>query len=254
VATVDDFVITTRSLISAAEREGVRLRLLGSLAFRFHCSGHVDYLDAMERELTDIDFAANGTDRRELRRFFDGLGYLEDKDVLVTMEGARYSYRHPENDIGVDVFFDRLDFCHPVELAGRLTLDSPTISLADLVLEKVQIVEINEKDIKDLIVCFLEHDLGTGDTELIDDGYIAEVLSKDWGFYYTATTNMEKIKAFLPRYGVLRDDERRLVQSRINALLERIHAAPKSMRWKARARVGTKVRWYNEVSAKESTF
>jgi hypothetical protein len=254
VATVDDFVMTTRSLISAAEREGLRLRLLGSLAFRFHCPGHVDYLDAMERELTDIDFAASGKDRRELRRFFDGLGYIEDKDVLVTMEGARYSYRHPENDIGVDIFFDRLDFCHPVELADRLTLDSPTISLGDLVLEKVQIVEINEKDIKDLIVCLLEHDLGAQDRELVDADYVAGVLSKDWGFHYTAATNFEKVKAFLPKYAVLSDDHRRLVQSRINALLERIHAAPKSMRWKARARVGTRMRWYKEVSAKESTF
>jgi hypothetical protein len=254
VATVDDFVMTTRSLISAAEREGLRLRLLGSLAFRFHCPGYVDYLDAMERELTDIDFAASGKDRRELRKFFDGLGYIEDKDVLVTMEGARYSYMHPENDIGVDIFFDRLDFCHPVELADRLTHDSPTISLADLVLEKVQIVEINEKDIKDLIVCFLEHDVGTGDRELVDVDYIAGVLGKDWGFYYTATTNLEKVKAFLPKYVVLSDDERTLVQNRINALLERVDATPKSMRWKARARVGTKVRWYKEVSAKESTF
>jgi hypothetical protein len=254
VATVDDFVMTTRSLISAADREGVRLRLLGSLAFRFHCPRHVDYLDAMERELTDIDFAATGKERRDLRKFFGGLGYIEDKDVLVTMEGARYSYRHPENDIGVDIFFDRLDFCHPVELADRLTLDSPTISLADLLLEKVQIVEINEKDIKDLIVCLLEHDLGKQDRELIDEDYIASVLSKDWGFYYTATTNLEKVKAFLPKYDVLSEDERWLVQSRIDALLQRVAATPKSMRWKARARVGTKVRWYKEVSAKESTF
>jgi hypothetical protein len=254
MATVDDFEVTTRSLIHAAETEGVRLRLLGSLAFRFHCPDHVSYLDAMERELTDIDFAASGKDRKELRRFFNSLGYVEDKDVLVTMEGARYSYRHPENDVGVDIFFDRLDFCHPVELVNRLELDSPTISLADMVLEKVQIVEINEKDVKDLIVCFLEHDVGAADHERIDGDYIAGVLSKDWGFYYTATTNFSKVKAFLPKYGVLSDEERMLVEARIDEVLDQIEAAPKSMRWKARARVGTKVRWYKEVSAKESTF
>ena len=67
--------MTTRSLISAADREGVRLRLLGSLAFRFHCPRYVDYLDAMERELTDIDFAASGKERRDLRKFFGGLAY-----------------------------------------------------------------------------------------------------------------------------------------------------------------------------------
>lgn len=252
--TLDDFTSTTQTLIAAAEAEGVRVRLLGSLAFRYHCPGHVDYLDAMDRELTDIDFAASGKDRKRLRAFFDALGYVEDKDVLVTMEGARYSYKHPQNRVGVDIFFDRLDFCHPVELGDRLDLDSPTISLADLVLEKVQIVEINEKDIKDLIVCFLEHDVGAGDRERIDDDYIAGVLSKDWGFYHTATTNLQKVKGFLAKYEVLSEPERTLVASRIDALLAEIEAAPKSMRWKARARVGTKVRWYKEVSAKEATF
>ena len=254
MATVEEFTTTAQSLIEKADEVGVRLRLLGSMAFRFHCPKYVHYLDAMERELTDIDFAASSKDRTKLRAFFDGLGYLEDKDVLVALEGTRYCFTHPRNALGIDVFFDRLDYCHPVELGDRLDLDSPTISLADLVLEKIQIVEINEKDIKDLIVCFLEHDLGRDDRDLIDIDYIAQLLSRDWGFYYTATINLQKVAGFLVKYEVLSDDERHTVAARLDDALKRIEAAPKSMRWKARARVGTKVRWYKEVSAKESTF
>jgi hypothetical protein len=254
MATVEEFTDTTQSLIDKAEEVGVSLRLLGSMAFRHHCPKYVHYLDAMERELTDIDFVASSKDRTKLRAFFDALGYIEDKDVLVTLEGARYSYRHPRNSLGVDIFFDRLDYCHLIELRGRLDLDSPTISLADLLLEKLQIVEINEKDIKDLIVCLLEHDLGPDDRELIDIDYIAERLSRDWGFWYTATTNLQKVAGFLVKYDALSEEERYMVRTRIGQALKSIDAAPKSMRWKARARVGTKVRWYKEVSAKEATF
>jgi hypothetical protein len=254
VVTVEEFDATARSVVQRAQERDLHLRLLGSMAFRFHCPKYQSYLDAMERELTDIDFVAAGRERREVRALFEELGYLEDRDVLVAMEGARYCYTHPSNKLGVDVFFDRLDYCHAIELGDRLDLDSPTISLADLVLEKTQIVQINEKDIKDLIVCFLEHELGSGERELIDGAYIADLLSKDWGFYYTATSNLEKVGRFLPRYEVLADNEHSLVDDRIGALVGLIEAAPKSIRWKARARVGTKVRWYREISAKESTF
>lgn len=254
MVTLRQFLETTRQLIDEADKQGIELRLLGSIAFRLHCPKYVGHLDAMKRDLTDIDFAASGSDRRKIRAFFKRLGFIEDKDILVVMEGARYSFQHPRNGLGVDVFFDRLDFCHPIDLGDRLDLDSPTICLCDLILEKLQIVEIDEKDVKDLIVCFLEHDLGKDDRESIDGDYIAHVLSRDWGFWYTATTNLPKIKSFLGRYEALSEGERRTVVERIDRLLDRIEAEPKSLRWKARARIGTKVRWYKEVSAKESTF
>lgn len=254
MATLEQFLSATDSLIEEAEKEGIRLRLLGSIAFRFHCPRYVDHLDAMKRELTDIDFAASSKDRRRIREFFQSRGWIVDRDVLVALEGSRYCFQHPENDLGVDIFFDRLDFCHLIELSDRLYLDSPTICLGDLVLEKLQIVEINEKDIKDLIVCFLEHEVGADEREKIDDVYIARRLSEDWGFWYTATTNLDKVKGVLPHYDSLLDEERQLIQSRIDELLDRIQSEPKTVRWKIRARIGTKVRWYNEVSAKENTF
>lgn len=254
MATLEQFLDTTDMLIGEAEKHGIKLRLLGSIAFRLHCPENVGHLDAMNRELTDIDFAASGKDRRRIREFFVERGWQEDKDILVAMEGARYSFYQPDNGLDVDVFFDRLDFCHPIELAHRLHLDSPTICLGDLVLEKLQIVEINEKDIKDLIVCFLEHDVGPDDREQIDDEYIAKRLSGDWGFWYTATSNLAKLESFLPKYESLPDSQRQLVTNRIAALLERIEKEPKSLKWKTRARVGTKMRWYNEVSTKAKTF
>lgn len=242
------------TLLLEAEASDICLRLVGSMAFRVHCSEHYAYFDALEREHTDIDFVAPKSDRRKLRTFFEERGYVEDRDVLIAAEGARYFYTNPRNGLGIDAFIDRLDYCHLVDLHDRMKLDAPTVPLADLVLQKLQIVEINERDIKDLIVCFVEHDVGSDDREKIDADYIASLLSKDWGFYYSAMTNAEKVLGFLARYLVLSDVDKVQVADRIQRLRASVESAPKSLKWKARARIGTKVRWYNEVNEKESTF
>ena len=120
--------------------------------------------------------------------------------------------------------------------------------MADIVLEKLQIVEINPKDIKDLILLFLEHDVGDVDKETINGKYIAELLSKDWGFYYTSTTNLKKLTSLMGEYVKLSPDETKTIQERVDKLLSVIENQPKSMGWKMRSRVGTKQKWYTEVS------
>jgi hypothetical protein len=164
------------------------------------------------------------------------------REIYVDPHGQRHS---------VDVFYDKLDFCHPVEFKGRLELDSPTIPLSDIVLEKLQIVEINEKDLKDLMIIFLEHPVGGGEQaarEEIDGRYIAKRFSGDWGFYYTANLNFDKILAFLPRYDAFTPDHRRTIAGRIAELRELIEHAPKSTAWKMRARIGPRKKWYRDVA------
>jgi hypothetical protein len=43
---------------------------------------------------------------------------------------------------------------HVVKFQNRLHVDSPTIPLAELALEKLQIVHLNEKDVKDMLMLF----------------------------------------------------------------------------------------------------
>lgn len=253
-ASAEDYMRTAQTLLTEAEQNDICLRLVGSMAFRVHCDHHSAYFDALERELTDIDFVAPKADRRKLRSFFEQRGYIEDRDVLIAAEGSRYFYTDPKNGVGIDAFIDRLDYCHLVDLHDRMTLDSPTVPLADLVLQKLQIVEINERDIKDLIVCFVEHEIGVGDREMIDGVYIADLLAKDWGFFHTAMMNTERVLQFIDRYTVLDEQDRATAAARITQLRGLVEGAPKSLRWKARAKIGTKVRWYNEVNEKESTF
>jgi hypothetical protein len=183
-------------------------------------------------------------------------GYKSHDGMMVGTEGARHVYQHPEWPLHVDVFTDELNYCHPIPFKGRLELDSPTISTTDLLLEKMQIVEINLKDLKDTMVLMLEHPVGdkSAGRESIDDDYITGIMSSDWGFYYTFTTNLRKVIEFIPQFPAVSGGDGEIIKGRINSLIQRIEDAPKGMKWKLRAKIGTRARWYQEVSEKGEIF
>jgi hypothetical protein len=240
-------------LVNSARDRGITLRILGSLAYRLHCPANIGLFEAMQRDLTDIDFATTGEQRKSVRDFLSGLGYVIDKDILVTTEGKRYAFMDPKNGLNIDVFFDELFFCHAIPLKNRLDLDYPTITPTDLLLEKMQIVEINPKDIKDSLVLLLEHSIAPSAPDAIDAGYIAKLLAADWGFYYTFTTNMKRLDGEMAKAGFA-PEAAALVRGRIAELIEAIERAPKGTAWKLRARVGTRMKWYQEVAEKGQTF
>ncbi|MBD0290534.1 MAG: hypothetical protein ICV74_04690 [Thermoleophilia bacterium] len=244
------------AIIAAAESKGIELRLLGAIAVIKHCPGFIWLHEATHRELTDIDFAAYSREQREVNELLTGLGYASKggggRGVTMEVWTGREIYVDPHGQRhSVDVFYDKLDFCHPVEFKGRLALDSPTIPLADIVLEKLQIVEVNEKDLKDLMILFLEHPVATGAAagqEEIDGDYIAKRFAGDWGFYYTANLNFDKMLAFLPRYQAFTGEHRETIAGRIAELREAIERKPKSTGWKMRARIGPRKKWYRDVA------
>jgi hypothetical protein len=248
-----DYVDLAVELVSSARERGLTLRILGSLAYRLHCPANLHLFDQMKRDLTDIDFAAKGAQRKEVRDYLTSLGYLIDQDILVTSEGKRYAFTEPTTGMNVDIFFDELFFCHPIPLRDRLDLDYPTITPTDLMLEKMQIVEINPKDVKDSLVLLLEHPLTPEISEAIDPTYIARLLAGDWGFYHTVTTNLRKLDEEAQKAGLDAEAES-TVRHRIEELLQAIERVPKSTGWKLRARIGTRVKWYQEVAEKGQTF
>jgi hypothetical protein len=249
-----EYVERALGLVDQAAARGIELRILGSLAYRLHCPANIALFEAMQRDLTDIDFAARGSQRKEVRAFLGELGFEIDHDLLATTEGARYAFEERSTGLVVDVFFDELYFCHPIPLKDRLGLDSPTITPTDLLLEKTQIVEINPKDIKDSLVLLLEHPLQAGERDAIDQHYIADIMAKDWGFYYTVTQNLERLVRELDRDSGLSPEQGQVVRARIAVLLDVIESAPKSRKWKLRAKVGTRKQWYQEVAEKAKTF
>ncbi len=247
------YVDRALELVDAARDRGITLRILGSLAYRLHCPANIRFFEAMKRDLTDIDFATRGDQRKEVRDYLGGLGYVIDKDILITTEGKRYAFTDPTTGMNVDVFFDELFFCHPIPLRNRLDLDYPTITPTDLLLEKMQIVEINPKDIKDSLVLLLEHAVLPNGSDAIDPGYIARLLSADWGFYYTFMTNLRRLEGEMEKLG-FGAEESGTVGGRISELSQAIEQAPKPTAWKLRAKIGTRIKWYQEVAEKAQTF
>jgi hypothetical protein len=250
------FVDEALRLVEKAEAQGIQLRILGSVAYRLHSPKNVHLFTEMDRELTDVDFAAERKHGHAIREFMVAEGYKSNDQMFVGTEGARHVYQHPEWPLHVDVFTDELNYCHPISFRGRLGLDTPTITTTDLLLEKMQIVEINLKDLKDTMVLMLEHvvDDPSAGRESIDGSYISDIMAKDWGFYYTFTTNMKKVLEFMPQFPAIGPADTEIIRKRITGLLDKIEAAPKSMKWKIRSKVGTKARWYQEVSEKGEIF
>jgi hypothetical protein len=235
-------------LIALAEAEDVALRLLGALAFKKRCPRHAYLQDALDRRYTDIDLAGFGRQAKDIRRLLARESYVEDEMTYVESEGSRMVLHHPATGLHLDVFLDKLAFCHTVSFDGRLQTDPWTIPLAEMLMQKMQIVEINEKDIIDTIMLLLEHPLGDRDEDTLNIGLVARVCAKDWGWWRTLTMNLGKVKQMAAAYPQLGEDETARVAEQVDLALERIEREPKSIGWRMRARIGDRKKWYRDVS------
>ena len=236
-----------KRIIKASEGAGVTLRVIGSLAFQMHCQNYGYLQAAMGRAYTDIDFAGYRKQSRDVGTLMTSLGYIEEREVFIVSEGDRSIFSHRTNGLHVDVFYDKLDFSHIVSWVDRLEVDHPTIPLAELLMEKMQIFQINEKDIIDTIMLLLEHPFGDTDREEININRVAQILARDWGLWRTMTMNLGKVRQLAGGYTQLNQEQQVRILSQVDRALAVIDSAPKSTGWKLRARVGDRVKWYKDV-------
>lgn len=248
----ESFLEEAFRIIDETEKCGIILRLLGSVAVKLHCPEFGYLYSQANRPLTDLDFMSYSQFNAGMRAFFENLGYSADESILRYFGRYRHIYYSKKIEgLHVDIFFDKLSFCHEIDFKGRLEIDNPTIPLAELLLEKMQIVEINEKDLKDTLILLREHNIGTSSTDELDGNYIAKQLTQDWGFYYTVTTNLDKVGRYMQDFSPLSDEDRGVISGRLENIRNLIEDAPKSLKWKLREKVGTRVRWYKEVEEVE---
>ncbi len=236
-----------KHILTASSEAGIVMRVIGSLAFQLHCPTYGYLQAALGRAYTDIDFASYSRHSKDIRELMARLGYEENREVFIVSEGDRAIYENRKIGIHTDVFYEKLAFSHIIYWNNRLQVDNPTIPLAELLLEKMQIVKINEKDVIDTIMLLLEHPFGDNDHETINIKYIAGLCSSDWGLWRTTTMNLEKVQQLAPGYGQLTGEQRENIDKQVNTALERINSEPKSMAWRLRARVGDRVKWYRDV-------
>jgi hypothetical protein len=237
-----------RRLLQASSDKGVVLRLLGGVAIAMRCPSASR--EGLRRDYLDLDFVGHEKQSRAVGDFFIEMGYQPRPRFNAMMGGKRLIFNDLANERRVDIFLDVFEMCHKFDFGERVGLEPLTLPLADLLATKLQIVQINEKDLKDMTALFLDHDVGSGDGEMINGPYLTRLCSNDWGAYKTFTMNLAKLGASIDSYG-LTSPEVDTTSARIGKLAYLIEKEPKSLAWKMRARVGEKKTWYELPEADE---
>lgn len=234
-------------IMNESKKRNLILRLLGALAFHKHCPHFNHFQQESNRIFTDIDFMAYIEQKRDIEQMFLNLGYIDDKRIQTIPGVKRSIFFSPDNTLHSDVFYDVLEFSHEIGFRGRLEIDYPTISLVDLLLEKMQIFQINEKDIIDTIMLLREHEVGSTDDEKINIDYLSKTCKSNWGLWKTLTTNLDKVDRLLDQYDLLNTDDMRIVRERLHSIRQRIDDEPATLGWKLRSRIGERIKWYRDV-------
>jgi hypothetical protein len=232
----DAVVERARELVAHAAERGLVLRVLGGAAIALRTVPGTP--PALRRECNDIDLAVEeGAGRRTgeilreagLRPLSERFNSLHGYRRLVFLDGDGPA---PPK---VDVFVGDFEMCHTVPLRRRLEIDPLTLSPADLLLTKGQIVRLTAKDRLDLYCLLWNHE--------VDAGRIAELCGRDWGLWRTVTANLADCRRLLGEISIGEADRTRIGE-RLEEIERAIEHAPKSLRWRARAKVGDRVRWF----------
>lgn len=252
MSTLPDLEAEMHRLVSEAQKQSIFLRVLGGLAIKVH-SPHASHR-SLERKYPDIDFVTDKSSAKKLLDFLPEMGYTPNK-TFNTLSGDRRQLWYDEaQGRQIDIFIGDFTMCHTLPLADRLEVEPLTLPLAELFLSKAQIVELNRKDVLDLLALLLDHEAGPGDEETINTDLIAGLCARDWGLYTTVSMTLQKLRDVLEEGQIeLGEEEALTVKRRLVAIEKAMDEAPKTMAWKMRARVGTRVRWYEEVEEVQRT-
>ena len=236
-----DSLHATRELVRATASAGGSARVLGGIAVALRCPSARDP-ELLARSYSDIDLVTDKKSGPILSRTLEQLAYAPERRFNALHGHSRLMFDRADG-MHVDVFVGEFVMCHRLELASRLDLHDATLPLADLLLTKLQVAELNEKDVTDAAALLLDHDL-SADESGINTDYITGILSRDWGWWRTVSHNL----ASLPGYVIKRLPEREaeIVAARVEQLQVVIEQAPKSLRWKARAKAGDRIPWRDD--------
>ena len=235
------------SICAGVAAAGLPARLLGGVAFWLRCPSVRS--GPFARDYADLDFAVAKPASQRFRAILEGRGYLPDKFFNGLHGATRLYYGAPDEQWSVDIVIDELTMSHRLDLRGQLDGPGPTLSPADLLLTKLQVWEINRKDLGDAACLLADHGLAEGPATASTAGAdeislarVTAVLGADWGFCHTAERNLGKVAelaATEPPPGAGHD-----VAAQVGAIQAAIEAAPKSRSWRMRSRIGERVKWY----------
>jgi len=240
-AILPDLVEEGERLLALARDQGVTFVLLGGVAVRLHAP---ELPASLDREYKDLDFAVPKGGTGAAGKLLADAGYEPEVMFNAMNSKERLLFHDTTHGRQVDVFVGSFRMCHEIPLSNRLMPGSDTVPLAELLLTKLQIIELNEKDIRDTVLLLHGHEVAEHDDDAVNGARIGELCASDWGLWRTITANLENTAAHVPNYS-LSEPEQARVTGRLRQLLDRIEAAPKSRAWKLRAKVGERKRWYD---------
>jgi hypothetical protein len=238
---LEDIVAEGERLVGLADEADIDMRLLGGVAVRLHAP---DVPPALDRQYKDLDLAIPKKASGPLDQMLRNAGYTPHVSFNAMHARERGLYFDDEHGRQVDVFIDSFRMCHAIPLADRFAVDGGTVPLAELLLTKLQIIELNEKDVRDTVLLLYGHPVADHDDEAVNGARIAALCSVDWGLWRTITANLDRCREHVPDYD-LSNGDREQIAARFDQLVSRIEAEPKSRGWKLRAKVGERKRWYD---------
>ncbi|MGI8824686.1 MAG: hypothetical protein ACR2JC_03395 [Chloroflexota bacterium] len=229
-------------LTMAAREQGITAALVGGIAVYLRCQSASR--PPLQRDYKDIDLVTTKTMSRRLTQLLTSHGHEPDKRFNALHGGQRLFFWDEQHGRQLDVFIDDFEMCHRFDLTRRLAIDptAPTLPLADLVLTKMQVVEMNLKDMKDLAALLQDQPL-TQNEEGINLEYITQLTHNDWGLQHTLEGTITKVRQADPAE-VTAEAARYPLRDQLDALDRAMQDAPKSRGWKLRSKVGERVRWY----------
>jgi hypothetical protein len=238
-----DVIAEAHRLGEAFAAAGVRARLLGGCGIALHA--HREIPPPLRRAYGDLDYVVRRSEATSYRRVIESAGYEPNVRFNNVNGHRRLLHLDSHNDRQVDTFIGSFHMCHDLDLDTRLPENGLALAPADLLLTKLQVVEINEKDLTDTVLLLTEHPVGDADPEVIDRRRIAAVVGSDWGWHTTLSDNLERLEDRARLVHDLDEPTRDLVVGRVRDLQTILAAAPKSARWRLRARVGRRMPWYD---------
>lgn len=230
-------------IVELAAERGILLRLLGGLAVRIHSPSATDR--SLARKYPDFDFVLADRRSDRVEALLADLEYVPNQSFNLLNGDRRLLFYDETGEGQIDVFVNTFHMCHSIPIdARRLQLEPLTLPLAELLLTKMQIVQLNEKDVRDLCALLLDHSFGDGDEETFNLPYIAGLCARDWGLWKTVRMNTGKVQDFADAYD-LESSQKLTIAQRLDVLRTALDDVPKSLKWKARDKIGERVQWYD---------
>src|SRR5574340_664215 len=237
-----DVIAEAHRLGDAFAAAGIRARLLGGCGVALHT--HRPIPAALQRVYGDLDYVVRRSEATAYRRVLESAGYAP--NVRFNNVNGHRRLLHDDTLHGrqIDTFIGSFHMCHDLDLDARLPETGYSLAPADLLLTKLQVVEVNDKDLKNTVLLLTEHPVGETDPEVVDRRRIADIVGSDWGWYTTLSDNLERLEDRARLVHDLEEETRELVVRRVRDVRAILETAPKSTKWRLRARVGRRVPWY----------